>query len=150
MVLDTTVLAYAVGADHPLRAPCRAIIDTVGDGRVTATTTAEVLQEFLHVHARRGRRDAGISYARDYLRLLSPLREVQADDFEAALLLHAAHPALGAFDSVLAAVATRTTPGVLVSADRAFASIPGLRHVDPADPTALAALLGESLPPGAR
>jgi predicted nucleic acid-binding protein len=143
IVLDTTVLGYAVGADHPLREPCRAIIDAIGDGRVAATTTVEVLQEFLHVHARRGRRADAIEHARDYLRLLSPLREVQAEDFEAALVLLAAHPTLGAFDSVLAAVALRTPPGLLVSADRALAAIPGLRHVDPADPTAVAALLGD-------
>lgn len=142
IVLDTTVLAYAVGSDHPLRAPCRAIIDAIGDGRVAATTTAEVLQEFLHVHARRGRREAAIEHARDYLRLLSPLQEVHADDFEAALLLLATHPSLGAFDSVLAAVAVRTPPGVLVSADRGIAGVPGLRHVDPADRAAVAALLG--------
>ncbi len=143
IVLDTTVLAYAVGADHPLRVPCRAIIDAIGDGRVAATTTVEVLQEFLRVHSRRGRREAAIEHARDYLRLLSPLREVQAEDFEAALMLLAAHPTLGAFDSVLAAVAVRTPPGVLVSADRRLAGVPGLRHVDPADQAALAALLGD-------
>lgn len=150
IVLDTTVLAYAVGADHPLREPCRAIIDAIGDGRVAATTTVDVLQEFLHLHARRGGRAEAIERARDYLRLLSPLREVQAEDFEAALVLLAAHPTLGAFDSVLAAVALRTPPGVLVSADRALATVPGLRHVDPADPTAVAALLGEDRPTNVR
>ncbi len=144
IVLDTTVLAYAVGADHPLRVPCRAIVDAIGDGRIAATTTIEVVQEFLHVHARRGRREAAIERARDYLRLLSPLREVQAEDFEAALVLFAAQPTLGAFDSVLAAVAMRNPPGVLVSADRALARVSGLRHVDPADQDALAALLGEA------
>lgn len=146
IVLDTTVLAYAVGSDHPLRAPCRAIVDAIGDGRVAATTTVEVLQEFLHVHARRGRREAAIEHARDYLRLLSPLREVHADDLEAALLLLAAHPSLGAFDAVLAAVAMRTPPGVLVSADQGFAGVRGLRHVDPADQAAVTALLGDDGP----
>lgn len=135
IVLDTTVLAYAVGGEHPLRAPCRAIIDAIGDGRITATTIVDVLQEFLHVHARRGRREAAIDHARSCLRLLSPVQEVHTEGFEAALLLLAAHPTLGAFDAVLAAVAIRTPPGVLVSVDRMLAGIPGLRHVDPADPT---------------
>jgi hypothetical protein len=48
---------------------------------VAVTTTVEVLQEFLHVHARRGRREAAIELARDYLGPLSTFREVQADDF---------------------------------------------------------------------
>ena len=43
------------------------------------------------------------------------------------------HEALGAFDAVLAAAALRREHiTALVSADRAFASVPLLRHLDPA------------------
>lgn len=141
IILDTTVLVYAVGSDHHLREPCQAIIDATGDGRIRATTTVEVIQEFVHVHARRDRRPAAISYGRDYIRLLSPLRAVEAEDLESALTLLAAHPALGPFDAVLAAIAMRSDADVLISADRAFAGVPGLRLVDPADASALATLL---------
>ena len=47
IVLDTTVLVYAVGAEHPLREPNRRLIDAIATGRVDATTTAEVIQEFV-------------------------------------------------------------------------------------------------------
>lgn len=143
IVLDTMVLAYAVGTDHPLRVPCRRIIDAVGDGRVQATTTVEVVQEFIHVHARRGRRADAITHARDYGRLLAPLRDVHAEDLETALGLLATHPALGAFDAFLAAVVIHASGDVLVSADRGFAAVAGLRWVDPADEARLAALLDE-------
>ena len=53
IVLDTTVLVYAKGIDHPLRQPCRKLIDLIADGRIEATTTVEVIQEFVHVRARR-------------------------------------------------------------------------------------------------
>ena len=43
IVLDTTVLVYATGAEHPLRAPCRRVVTAVGDGRLAATTTAEAI-----------------------------------------------------------------------------------------------------------
>ena len=46
IVVDTTVLVYAVGADHPLREPCRAVVSGVESGRLTASTTIEVIQEF--------------------------------------------------------------------------------------------------------
>lgn len=39
IVLDTTVLVYATGAEHPLRAPCRLLIDMIAQGKVEATTT---------------------------------------------------------------------------------------------------------------
>ena len=43
IVLDTTVLVYSVGSDHPLRAPCRSLIEAIGDGEIAATTTVEVI-----------------------------------------------------------------------------------------------------------
>ena len=53
IALDTTVLVYAKSAENPLRVPCRAIIEHADGGRVRATTTAEAIQEFVHVRARR-------------------------------------------------------------------------------------------------
>lgn len=135
ILLDTTVLLYAVGADHPLRDSCRAIITAIGDDRVRATTTVEALQEFAHVRARRrGRADAA-ALATQYATLLSPLISVDADDLSDGLRLFREVEALGAFDAVLAATAIRREHlSALASADRAFASVPGLRHLDPAAP----------------
>ena len=53
IVLDTTVLVYAVGADHPLREPCQLLVRAIADGTILATTTIEVIQEFTHVRGRR-------------------------------------------------------------------------------------------------
>ena len=53
IVLDTTILVYAVGAEHPLRAPCRAVLESVRDDLVQAGTTVDVIQEFAHVRSRR-------------------------------------------------------------------------------------------------
>ena len=65
--------------------------------------------------------------------LLSPLITVDGADLAAGLDLYRANEALGAFDSVLASVAMRRDGmQVLVSADRAFAGVPGLVHDDPA------------------
>lgn len=130
IILDTTVLAYAVGDDHPLRAPCRRLLAAHGEGRVTATTTIEVIQEFAHIRARRRTRSDAVAIARQYLTAFSVLATT-ADDLERGLTLFEQHAALGAFDSVLAAVALERRAQALVSADHAFASVPGLRWVDP-------------------
>ncbi len=134
ILLDTTVLVYAVGADHPLREPCRAVISAVGDGRIAATTTVEVLQEFAHVRARRRGRDDAALLTERYAALLAPLVTVDADDLTLGMRDFRAHDDVGAFDAVLAAVAQRREHiSALVSADRAFAGIPGLAWLDPAD-----------------
>lgn len=140
IVLDTTVLAYAVGNEHPLREPCRLILTAHGEGRVEATTTIEVIQEFAHVRARRRTRSDAAHLARQYLHAFGILVPT-ADDLDRGLSLFEEHSALGAFDAVLAAVALAREAQALVSADRAFASVPSLRWVDPSTP-ALRELIG--------
>jgi uncharacterized protein len=133
IVLDTTVLVYAVGGDHPLSDPCRRVIEAIGDGKLRATTTAEVIQEFTHIRARRRDRGDAARYARAYAELLSPLIIVGEDELKAGLRLFEGHEDLGAFDAVLAAT-TLAHATALVSADRAFRRVSGLTHIDPAGP----------------
>ena len=135
ILLDTSVLVYAVGEEHPLRGPCRELVAAIGDGRVAATTTVEVLQEFAHVRVRRrGRVDASELTER-FSALLAPLVSPDADDLTRGLREFREHEALGAFDAVLAAVVLRREYLTgLASADRAFAGIPLLEHLDPAAP----------------
>lgn len=64
IVLDTTVLGYAVGSEHPLRAPCRRLLDAHARGLVAGATTIEVIQEFAHVRARRRSRADAVALAR--------------------------------------------------------------------------------------
>lgn len=130
IVVDTTVLAYAVGEDHPLREPCRRLLAAHADGRVEATTTVEVIQEFAHIRARRRSRPDAVGLARQYMAAFS-LLVTTPDDLDRGLDLFEEYPALGTFDAVLAAVAIDRRAEALVSADSAFAAIPGLRVVDP-------------------
>lgn len=131
IVLDTTVLVYAKGADHPLRDPCRRLIAAAVDGEVDATTTPEVIQEFTHVRARRrGDADAA-ALGRDYAELLAPLLVVDRAQLDRGLRLFESLSGLGAFDAVLAAAAIDAGAGSLVSTDRAFAAVEELDHVFP-------------------
>jgi predicted nucleic acid-binding protein len=131
IVIDTTVLVYAKGDDHPLREPCRALIAAITGGHVEATTTVEVIQELAHVRARRrGAADAA-ALARDYAELLSPLLMLEREHLDHGLSLFESVDRLGAFDAVLAAATLRAGPAELVSADGAFADVPDLSHVVP-------------------
>jgi uncharacterized protein len=129
IVLDTTVLVYAKGTNHPLREPCRELIAAIAEGLVEATTTAEAIQEFVHVRARhRGRNDAA-ALGKDYAELLSPLLTVTSQHLQRGLALFESTDGIGAFDAVLAAAATDHE--ALVSADGDFAGIDKIRHVVP-------------------
>ena len=131
IVLDTTVLVCAVGADHALREPCQRLVEAVSAGELLATTTVEVIQEFSHVRAWRTSRADAADLARDYIELLSPLLVVEEYDLREGLRLYGETADLGCFDAVLAAAAHGVGAEALVSADRAFADIASIPHVFP-------------------
>jgi predicted nucleic acid-binding protein len=132
ILVDTSALAYAVGSEHPLREPCRRLLAAHDRGLVDVTTI-EVIQEFTHVRARRRPRSDAVQLAR-YFAAAYSLLTVQTDDLLLGLSLFEGHPALGAFDAVLAVVAINRRAEALVSADRAFGSIPHLPWIDPLSP----------------
>lgn len=131
ILLDTTVLVYAKGQDHALREPCRELIQAIAERRIEATTTVEVVQEFVHVRARRRDRSDAAALGRDYAELLSPLLNVTAQDLTNGLALFERTQDLGAFDAVLAASVARNGISAVVSADRGFARVPEISHVVP-------------------
>jgi predicted nucleic acid-binding protein len=131
IVLDTTVLVYAKGADHPLRDPCRRLIEAIGKGRLEATCTVEVIQEFAHVRAQRRTRADATALAGDYADMLAPLLAIGEEQLRRGLSLFEHDERLGSFDAVLAATALDVGASALVSADGAFAGVAGLPHVIP-------------------
>jgi uncharacterized protein len=141
IVVDTTVLVYAVGTDHPLREPCQRLIRAIADETILATTTIEVIQEFTHVRARRRDRKDAAGLARDYIELLSPLLIVEETDLREGLRLYEEGTAFGSFDAVLAAAARAAGAEALVSADAGFSSIAAIDHVVP-DAAGVHGLLG--------
>ncbi len=133
IVLDTTVLVYAVGDEHPLREPSRSLVEAIAEDRVEATTTVEVIQEFVHVRARRRDRHDAADRGRELLRLLGPLITPGDAELALGLRLFEEHDGLGMFDAVLAATVMLAGADALVSADRAFATVRGLAHIDPTE-----------------
>jgi predicted nucleic acid-binding protein len=132
IILDTTVLVYAVGNPHPLAAPSREIISAVRDGLLSAHTTPEVIQEFAHVRAKRRDRADAVTISQAYSTILGPLQLVNVHHLNDGLNLWESTPQLGAFDSVLASLAI-ALDATLISADRAFGDVPALRWHNLAD-----------------
>lgn len=133
ILVDTTILVYATGTEHPLRTPSRSLLARVQTGALRACTTIEVIQELAHVRSRRTSRAEAASVARAFAAGLGPLVHVDEDDLLEGLSLYAGGGSLGAFDAVLAATALRRG-WALGSANHAFRAVPGLVHLDPGSP----------------
>ncbi|CAB4956235.1 MAG: PIN domain-containing protein [Actinobacteria bacterium] len=129
LVLDTSVLVYATGADHPLREPAVRLLRDVVASRVSATTTPEVLHEYARVRARRRDRAHAFAQAERFAELLGPITVVSTRDALKGLRIWSQTSTLGAFDAVVAAVAIAHR-WEAVPADRSFGSVTGLQWID--------------------
>lgn len=107
------------------------MLEAARDGRIEATTSAEVMQELLHVYGRdQARRQVGLTIAREILDAFEPVLSIEARDLRSAIELWQATPDLDARDALHAAVCLRH--GLqLVSTDRAFDRIPHVLRRDP-------------------
>ncbi len=139
--IDSNVFLYATGGEHGLREPCRAILEAIGESRLSGETSVEVVQEAAHVRVRRtGMRMEAIRLAQLIGRACT-VHPVDADDLARALAVYEADDRLSLRDALHAAVALGRELPAIVSADGDFDRVPGLRRVDPADRNAVAALV---------
>jgi predicted nucleic acid-binding protein len=130
--IDTAIVMYAGGAEHPLRAPCQRLLADVVDGHLEAVTSVEVVQEILHRFTAIGRPETGAAMARDALDLFAPVLPVTHAVMRRMPELVETHPTLAARDLVHVATCLQEGIGDIVSPDRGFDLVRGIRRIDPA------------------
>lgn len=119
--VDTNVFVYAVGGDHPHRPEARAFFRRSVEDGIPLVTSAEVLQELLHVYLPMGRTetlDAALELARGRVAEVWPVEE---EDVRTARGLADRHPALGARDLLHLACCRRREVDRVRTFDRALA-----------------------------
>jgi predicted nucleic acid-binding protein len=117
--VDTNVFVYAVGRAHPLREQAQELLRVRLEHRTPMATSAEVLQELLHIYVpvdRLATLDAALRLASD----LSTVWPIEDADIRAARDLIASVPGLGARDLLHLAVCRRYGASELLSFDRAL------------------------------
>jgi uncharacterized protein len=135
--LAANVFLYALGADSPHRAPCRNVLQAVGQGKLDGITSSEVLQEILHVRSRRVNVADAASAVRAAAELVAEVLPVTSHDVLDACSLLEVHASPGARDAQHAAVMKNSQLHVLVSVDRDFDVISDLKRIEPAQALAL-------------
>jgi uncharacterized protein len=123
--VDTNVLMYAVGGDHPLKHDAREFFREALDTERQLVTSAEVLQELMHAYLpvqRWETLDAALSLAAACIRVVWP---VEHEDVLLARMLAHQQPGLGARDLMHLACCKRRGTETIKTFDRAlFAAFP--------------------------
>ncbi|MDR1294727.1 MAG: type II toxin-antitoxin system VapC family toxin [Bifidobacteriaceae bacterium] len=131
LFLDTSVLLYALGAVHPARGPCRAIVRAASDGLAELHVSIEAVQEVLFHRMRRTNRSSAVSVAIDVMSL-AHCHPLNAAVMTRACELTVVSPIRGR-NAIHAATALIHGFASIVTLDTDFAHVPGLAAVTPID-----------------
>ncbi len=122
---------YAGGAEHPLRQPCRDLLDAVVEDRLQAETSAEVIQEILNRFVAIGRRAEGARMAAAALDLFSPVLPITDSVMRLTRELVPKKRSLSARDLVHVATCVVGGIGRIVSPERAFDEVDNIERLSP-------------------
>ncbi len=126
--VDTAILMYAGGAPHPLRGPCRTLLEDVAAGEIRGVTSVEVIQELLHRFGATS--TIGRRMARSTLDLFAPVLPVTHAVMARVLGLAGRYEHLSARDLVHVATCREEDIPAIASPDRGFEDVEGLRRID--------------------
>lgn len=134
--VDANVVLYTAGRSE-YREPCLDVLRAIGRG-ADGRTSAFVLEEVWHLQRSRRLGDLG-TITEDAFELFSPLLQVTDQAFAHALAFDGA--GIGTADRVHAGTCIAHDIDTIVTADRGFDAVRGLRRVDPLDARAVRRLL---------
>jgi predicted nucleic acid-binding protein len=133
LLLDANVFLYAIGGESALRAPCRALLVAVGEGRLDGVTNSDVLQEILHVRSRRAIRGDAAQAVRAAAALVREVLPVERRDVLLACDLIESHPRLSARDALHVATMKNAGITLIASVDGDFDALTEVKRLAPAD-----------------
>jgi predicted nucleic acid-binding protein len=131
-LVDAAVFAYALGAAHPMKQVCQAVLSAAGAGVIELHASTEMVQELLFHRMRKTDRQTAAHQARDAA-TVCVLHDFNPPVLYRSIELVAASKTLGGRDAVHAATALQHGLDTILSPDRDFDVVAGLRRVDPAD-----------------
>ena len=123
--VDTNVFMYAVGCSHPLQDAAQDFFAEAADSHLRLFTSAEVLQELMHVYEATGRMDTFAVAMELVDRSTAEVWPLEREDIELARQLYAQYPELSARDLCHLASCRRRGISRVKTFDQAFLAVAG-------------------------
>jgi len=127
--IDTSVIIYASGKEHPYKESCAAILFGIEQGRITGVISVEIVQELAHRFIRVGRKEEGLQVIRTISETMLP-ESITSEDASRAVNLLGVHD-IDSRDAFHAAWMLRRGITGIISADKHFDRINGIERIDP-------------------
>ncbi len=127
--VDSNVPVYIMGDDEQRKLEARGVLERLAGERSRLVTSSEVFQELLHRYGRGSRTDRLEPAFETLDGLVDDVLAVEGADVFAAKDLLYAHPALSARDALHVAVMRRHEIKEIVSFDRGFDAVSGIRRL---------------------
>ena len=123
--VDTNVFIYAVGRSHPLQDAAQDFFAKAADSHLRLFTSAEVLQELMHVYDATGRMNTFAVAMELVDRSIAEVWPLEKEDVELARQLYVQHPALSARELCHLASCRRRGISRIKTFDQSFLSVTG-------------------------
>jgi predicted nucleic acid-binding protein len=127
--IDSNIPMYVAGREHPNQEPSRRFLRRIGEGKVDACTSTEVLQEILYRYASIGRLDLAREVYDLFVEVCPVVLGVTLADTDRARDLVCGATGLSARDAVHAAVMLNNDVQWIATFDAGFDEIPGIRRL---------------------
>lgn len=131
--IDTAIVMYAGGGEHPLRDPSRQVLLRIGREELDGVISAEVIQEILHRFIRVRRPELGWAQADEAMDFFAPVLPITHALMRRVPELARKYPQLDARDVVHVATCIHDGITEIVSPDKAFDQVAEVHRIDPAE-----------------
>lgn len=133
LFVDTNIVMYAVGAEHPYRRPCLDSLDRIIREQLAAVVSSEVHQEILHRYLALGLPDQPRQVSVHLETIIPVALPVTMTDVRRARSLSVCYPDLKARDLIHVAVMLENGLSHILSTDRHFDLVDEIERIDPRD-----------------
>lgn len=129
--IDTNIPMYAAGKPNVYKDRCKEIITWVASGQLDVVTDAEVFQEILYRYFHIRRMKSGRQIFAEFKLIMDTVLPVRSEEVFLAEALLKTYPEIPPRDLLHVAVMRLNGVQEILSADKDFDSIEGIKRLDP-------------------
>lgn len=132
-LVDTNILMYAVGTDHPLKKPCLEILKKISCDEIVAVTDTEVFQEIAYRYWSQRKWSIAVQVLNDYRSLFREIYPIEKRQLDSYYSLLTDYDFLSPRDAIHIAVMKSHQLTQILTTDHDFQRLPFLKVSFPQD-----------------